>query len=72
MFQALKAKRKELEKESGTLSVEIQKYSLEARRLRRQLNEVTETKDNLAAQLDELKEAQSKLMVTVQLHGLRL
>ncbi len=69
MFQVLKAKRKELEKESGTLSVEIQKYSLEARRLRRQLNEVTETRDNLAAQLDELKEAQSKLMVMCNFMG---
>lgn len=63
MDQTIKARRREIEKDLDAEMIERQKFSLEARRLRRQLNGITEQKEELEGELKEAQRAIDSLMV---------
>ncbi|CDS39607.1 coiled coil domain containing protein 146 [Echinococcus multilocularis] len=61
--ETLKSRRKEMEHAVDTEMIERKKYSLESRRLHRQLNDVSECRDQLANQLAECQKSVDSLTI---------
>ncbi|KAL5109728.1 hypothetical protein TcWFU_000760 [Taenia crassiceps] len=61
--ETLQSRRKEVERAIDTETVELKKCSLESRRLHRQLNDVSERRDQLAKELAECQKSVDSLMI---------